>query len=135
MFTRVRVTIAREFRRLNRLTLGMSVCALALKGLSVPRNSIIGAVFLFGGENLAPLKIAEADRDRVLAGNDGVVGTALRRGEPALTDNPYQDPELQEHKTFSGCLTAVCVPLRTGYQLLEEDGYRETIETEVVQSQ
>jgi len=95
----------------------VSVCALALEDLNVPRNSLIGGVFLFDGENLVPMKIAEADRDRVLAGNDGVVGTALQRGEPALTDNPYQDPELKEFETFSGCLTAVCVPLRAGYQL------------------
>ena len=93
------------------------VCGLALEDLGVPRQSLIGAVFLFDGNNLVPLQIAAADQGKMLAGIEGVVGEALREGEPTITDNPYQDPELQQFETFTDCMTAVCVPLRAGYQL------------------
>jgi signal transduction histidine kinase len=52
-----------------------------------------------------------------LAGNEGVVGESLREGEPAVTDSPYQDPELKNFESFSDSLTVVSVPLRAGYQL------------------
>ena len=93
------------------------VCGLALEDLNVPTQSLIGAVFLFDGNDLIPLQIAAADQGKMLAGNEGVVGEALRQGEPAVTDNPQQDPELQHFEKFSECLTVVCVPLRAGYQL------------------
>lgn len=95
----------------------VQVCSLALEDLDVPQQSLIGAVFLFDGNNLVPLKIAEEDEGNILSGIEGVVGEALRQGEPAVTDNPHQDPELKQFKTFSDSLTVVCVPLRAGYQL------------------
>ena len=95
----------------------VNVCGLALEDLGVARQSLIGAVFLFNGDNLVPLQITPVDQGKMLAGNEGVVGEALRQGEPAITDNPYRDPELQQFETFNECMTAVCVPLRAGYQL------------------
>lgn len=95
----------------------VEVCGLALEDLDVAPQSLIGVVFLFDGNNLVPLQIAEADQGSLLAGNEGVVGEALRQGEPAVTDNPHQDPELKQFTTFADCLTVVCVPLRAGYQL------------------
>jgi signal transduction histidine kinase len=95
----------------------VQVCSLALEDLDVSRQSLLGVVFLFDGFDLVPLQITNEDEGKNLAGNEGVVGEALRQGEPAVTDNPHQDPELKHFKTFSESLTVVCVPLRAGYQL------------------
>ena len=61
----------------------VNVCGLALEDLGVARQSLIGAVFLFNGDNLVPLQITPVDQGKMLAGNEGVVGEALRQQERA----------------------------------------------------
>jgi signal transduction histidine kinase len=95
----------------------IQVCSLALEDLDIPQQSLNGAVFLFDGNNLLPLQISEDDQGKYLTGNEGVVGESLKQGEPAVTDSPYQDPELKKFNIFSDSLTVVSVPLRAGYQL------------------
>jgi signal transduction histidine kinase len=98
----------------------LDVCSLALEDMGVPRESLVGAVFLYDGTELLPLaqrRFLGTDEDRALAGKDGVVGAALQQAEPMVTDNPGHDPELHEFNTFAGALTVVCIPLRAGYQL------------------
>ena len=98
----------------------MGVCSLALEDMGVPRESLVGAVFVFDGTALVPLarrRFLSADEGKVLPGESGVVGEALRESEPAVTDDPTKDPELGEFTTFADCLTVVCVPLRAGFQL------------------
>jgi signal transduction histidine kinase len=98
----------------------LDVCSLALEDMGVPRESLVGAVFLFDGRELVPLarrRFLGSDEEKTLAGKAGVVGEALRHAEPMVTDNPDHDPELKEFVTFANTLTTVCVPLRAGYQL------------------
>jgi signal transduction histidine kinase len=98
----------------------LDVCSLALEDMGVPPESLVGAVFLYDGTVLVPLarrRFLGSDEDKVLAGESGAVGEALRQAEPTVTDNPGQDPELGEFSTFANSLTVVCVPLRAGYQL------------------
>ncbi|UCC51803.1 MAG: GAF domain-containing sensor histidine kinase [Anaerolineaceae bacterium] len=98
----------------------LDVCSLALKDMGVPRESLVGAVFLYDGAMLVPLarrRFLGSDEDKALAGKSGAVGEALRQAEPAVTDNPAEDPELGDFTTFANSLTVVCVPLRAGYQL------------------
>ena len=98
----------------------LDVCSLALADMGIPRDSLVGAVFLYNGATLEPLAMRRflgIDEERVLLGRSGVVGTALKQGEPSITDNPGNDPELKQFKAFQACLTVVCVPLRAGFQL------------------
>jgi signal transduction histidine kinase len=98
----------------------LDVCSLALGQMGIPRDSLVGAVFLYDEETLTPLakrRFLGLDEDRTLAGKSGVVGTALRQAAPAVTDNPAQDPELCAFAAFQECLTAVSVPLRAGFEL------------------
>ncbi len=98
----------------------LDVCSLALEDMGVPRESLVGAVFLYDGAMLVPLarrRFLGSDEDKALAGKSGAVGEALRQAEPAVTDNPAGDPELGDFATFANSLTVVCVPLRAGYQL------------------
>ncbi len=98
----------------------LDVCSLALADMGIPRDSLVGAVFLYNGAALEPLAMRRflgIDEEKVLLGKSGVVGTALKQGEPSITDNPSNDPELKNFEAFQTCLTVVCVPLRAGFQL------------------
>ena len=98
----------------------LDACSLALEDMGVPRAALVGAVFLYDGQELVPLarrRFLGIDEEKTLAGQRGVVGESLRQAEPMVTDNPAHDPELQHFTTFADALTVVSVPLRAGYQL------------------
>jgi signal transduction histidine kinase len=98
----------------------LDVSSLALEEMGVPRDSLVGAVFLYEQGFLRPIarrRFLGDDSEQVIAGKLGVVGAALRQAEPVVTNNPEEDPELQVYAAFRECLTAVCVPLRAGFQL------------------
>lgn len=100
----------------------LDACSLALADMGIPRHTLVGAVFLYNSKSRELVPIAKrrflgSDSGRVLLGQDGVVAEALDMAEPMVTDNPGQDPELSEFAAFQDCLTAVCIPLRAGFQL------------------
>ena len=98
----------------------LDVCSLALEEMGIPRDALVGAVFLYDGDNLIPLakrRFLGTDDDKILSGKKGVVAAALRQAEPTITDNPAEDPELSQFSAFQDSLTAVCIPLRAGFQL------------------
>lgn len=98
----------------------LDVCSLALEEMGVPRSALVGAVFLYEDGVLRPIasrRFPGSDVDRTIEGRRGVVGAALQQAEPVITNNPESDPELSTYQAFRDCLTAVCVPLRAGFQL------------------
>lgn len=98
----------------------LDVCSLTLEEMGIPRDSLVGAVFLYEDEALKPIarrRFLGEDAERFIPGKRGVVGAALRQAEPVVTNNPEDDPELSLYEAFRDCLTAVCVPLRAGFQL------------------
>jgi signal transduction histidine kinase len=98
----------------------LDVCSIALEEMGIPRQSLVGAVFLYEQGVLRPIarrRFLGGDGQQVIAGKQGVVGAALSQAEPVVTNNPQEDPELQVYEAFRECLTAVCVPLRAGFQL------------------
>lgn len=98
----------------------LDVCSLAIEEMGIPRQSLVGAVFLFNGEDLVPVatrRFTATDFDKQLQGKRGIVGAALTQAEPVTTDHPRQDPELRQFVAFHSCLTAACIPLRAGFQI------------------
>ena len=98
----------------------LDACSLALDEMGIPRESLVGAVFLYEDSMLRPIarrRFLNDDSRRVIPGKRGVVGAALSKAEPVVTNNPAEDPELGDYEAFRDCLTAVCVPLRVGFQL------------------
>ncbi|MBW7958872.1 MAG: GAF domain-containing sensor histidine kinase [Anaerolineae bacterium] len=98
----------------------LDVSSLALAEMGIPRESLVGAVFLYEEGALKPIarrRFLGDDGNRVIAGKQGVIGAAIRQAEPVITNNPQDDLELQVYEAFRECLTAVCVPLRAGFQL------------------
>jgi signal transduction histidine kinase len=82
-----------------------------------------GAVLLFGTtEDDSLLRVARgrrltpADERAIVPGTAGVIGKAIRTAEPAITNNPHDDPELRYFGAFRACETVICVPMRAGYE-------------------
>lgn len=98
----------------------LNVCSLAIEEMGVPSHSLVGAVFLFDGDELKPVstrRFTNIDHDRSIEGKRGIVGKALAEAEITVTDHPRQDPELRTFVAFQNCLTAACIPLRFGFQI------------------
>ena len=98
----------------------LDVCSLAIEEMGIPRQSLVGAVFLFNGEDLVPVatrRFTAVDYEKQLQGKRGIIGAALTQAEPVTTDNPRRDPELRQFVAFHNCLTAACIPLRAGFQI------------------
>lgn len=98
----------------------LDVSSLALEEMGIPRHALVGAVFLFDGNQLIPVaakRFLAKDYEQNIRGKKGVVGAALTQAEIMVTDNPGGDLELKTFAAFKNCLTAVCVPLRAGFQM------------------
>lgn len=98
----------------------LDVCSLALEEMGISRESLVGAVFLYEDGVLKPIarrRFLGHDAEIAIAGTSGVIGAALSQAEPVVTNNPQDDPELMVYSAFADCLTAVCVPLRAGFQI------------------
>ncbi|MCA9972679.1 MAG: GAF domain-containing sensor histidine kinase [Anaerolineales bacterium] len=98
----------------------LDVVGLELEEMGTPRNTLVGAVFLFRGAELVPVAtrlFIGNDADRSIPGKTGVIGQALTEAEPAVTSDPRNDPELRTYAAFQACVTAVCIPMRAGFQI------------------
>ena len=98
----------------------LDVCGLVLEESNIPARTLVGAVFLYERDALVPLvtrSFATRDLQKTVAGTDGIIGQALKQAEAAVSYNPAEDPELGSLYTFRNCHTAVCIPLRIGFQI------------------
>jgi signal transduction histidine kinase len=79
----------------------------------------VGLVMLFGEHDLAIASsrhLPARDQKVRFQGRQGALAEALSSAEPAVIDNPAEDPELGQLVTMHGCKQAVVVPLRAGFE-------------------
>ncbi len=98
----------------------IDVCSVAMEEAGVPRNSLVGAVFLYHGRELIPVatrRFANIDDGKSIKGKQGAVAEALNNAEMVLIESPRSDPELRQFMAFQNCAKAVCIPLRAGFQI------------------
>lgn len=98
----------------------LDVCSEVLQELGVPARAVAGAVFLYDRQQLVPVatrSFIPNDLEVRIEREAGIIGKALEKAEPAVTHKPGDDPALGRLLTFQDCQTAVCIPLRTGFQI------------------
>ncbi|MEJ2749908.1 MAG: GAF domain-containing sensor histidine kinase [Anaerolineae bacterium] len=98
----------------------LDVCSLALEEMGIPRKSLVGAVFLYKGLRLYPVatrRFLGNDTQQGVPGQSGIIGAALTQAEITQTNNPRKDPELTRYMAFHNTVTAVCIPLRAGFNI------------------
>jgi len=57
------------------------------------------------------------DRQCELAGTAGAIGQALSSAEPVLVERIGNDPELRQFSSLHKCCSAICIPLRAGFEI------------------
>ncbi len=98
----------------------LDVCSLALEEAGIPSRALVGAVFLYKGDELLPVasrRLKDTDLHLSLYGEKGIVADALKQAETTATDRPDEDPELGRFYTFRQCESVICVPLRAGFHI------------------
>ena len=102
------------------MDVALDAASLVLEELGVPAQSLTGAVFLYDARKLVPVaarRFAARDFEQEVGDNAGIIAESLQNAEPISTDKPAQDPELRKLIAFQTCQSAVCIPLRAGFQL------------------
>jgi signal transduction histidine kinase len=98
----------------------LNVCSAALEDSGIPGQEMAGAVFVFSGKQLVPLAMRRflgTDAEKSIPGEKGIIGKAFAKAEVTVTDRPSRDPELRQFAAFQKASTAICIPLRAGFQI------------------
>ena len=98
----------------------LDVCSLALEEFGIPNRALVGAVYLYENHELVPVaarRMSDHDLRVPVFGQQGIVAEAMQKAEPTVTHKPANDPELGHFGTFQQCESAICIPLRAGFQI------------------
>jgi signal transduction histidine kinase len=93
--------------------------SLGTEGHQPASSAMVSAVLFFHEDQLhvtSCRRLTTADQRVVCPGRAGVLGDVLRTGEPALIDDPVNDPELSQFASFQACRQLLALPLRAGYE-------------------
>lgn len=98
----------------------LDACKHAMVGTSATRQDLVSTVFLYGKLGLRPVEsrtVAGRDLEKVLPGKQGFIAKAVNEADIIISKKPDQDPELRQIVAFRPCQTAVCIPLRVGFNI------------------
>lgn len=107
-----------SFERVVEQALG--ACKEAIVDSGIPRHELISTVFLYGNGGLHPVEtrtVSGRDLDKILPGKQGFIAKGLNEADITITQKPAKDPELSQLISFRACQTAVCIPLRAGFNI------------------
>jgi signal transduction histidine kinase len=97
----------------------LDVSILGLKEIGPASTRMVSLVLLLSGHGLtvaASRHLTGHDEKLPLVLRDGAIATTLHSAEPVIVNDPAHDPELTTYTALHRCLTAVCVPLRAGFE-------------------
>ncbi len=126
--TNKRLTSIQELATTMRATLSfervveraLDACKQSLIDSGVSRQDLVSTVFLYGKLGLRPVEtrtVTGSDLSKVLPGKQGFIAKAVNEADITLSKKPDQDPELSQIFAFRPCQTAVCIPLRAGFNI------------------
>jgi signal transduction histidine kinase len=90
-----------------------------IRELGRPQPIHVSMVLLFSHTDMrivACRHLPPRDQNTTFQGRSGVLAEALTTAEPAITNNPGEDPELGQLIVMHGCRQAIAVPLRAGFE-------------------
>lgn len=97
----------------------LEVSTIGFKELGSLAGRPASMVLLFGDKGLyvaASRNLGHGDEKRAVRGESGIIGQALSAAEPVIAGNLANDPELNQFAAFRRCRSAICVPLRAGFE-------------------
>jgi signal transduction histidine kinase len=96
----------------------LNVCNEALIQSGTAKDALVSTVFLFAGDSLRPVQTRSfggSDLTRRVPGQKGLLGRTFNDVEITVAKNLEKDPELRTFAAFRDSQTAVCIPLRAGF--------------------
>ncbi len=104
------------------LDTALDLSASALLTIDAPADQLFSAILLFkvtesGQAELqvgSARRFTQADQRVMLPGETGLIARSIEDGEPQLTIQLAQDPELSRFISLRACPAAYCIPLRSG---------------------
>lgn len=86
-----------------------------------PKQRVVSLVLLVGDDRRLAIAnargITHIDENETFDGESGIIGDALKEGKPIiLSENGEFDAELRQLAAFKNVQSALCIPLRAGYE-------------------
>ncbi|MFQ6014911.1 MAG: GAF domain-containing sensor histidine kinase [Anaerolineae bacterium] len=102
----------------------LEVSDMSLRERGQPGTRVVGLVLLFEQEGkdrglyvVASRHLDAADKARTIAGKEGAVWQVVSSAEPVVVTDLGKDPELGQFTSLQRCRSALCVPLRAGFEI------------------
>jgi signal transduction histidine kinase len=107
-----------DYRKVLRAMVDLAFSAMAEIGTR--DESAIGMVLLFEGESgeltvAAGRNMARSDEGRRVNSEEGLIGRTINTAEVTITHNLQKDRTLASFASLPGCRSAICAPLRAGF--------------------
>ncbi len=107
-----------DYRKVLRTMVDLAFSAMAEVGIR--DESAIGMVLLFDDQEqrlavAAGRNIARTDQGRLINSEEGLIGHTIRTAEATVTNNVPKDKGLSSFASLPGCRSAICAPLRAGF--------------------
>jgi signal transduction histidine kinase len=107
-----------DYRKVLRAMIDLAFSAMAEIGTR--DESAIGMILLFEGHSgeltvAAGRNIARSDEGRRVSSEEGLIGRTINTAEATITHNVQKDRTLTAFASLPGCRSAICAPLRAGF--------------------
>ena len=107
-----------DYRKVLRAMIDLAFSAMAEVGTR--DESAIGMILLFEGHTgqltvAAGRNIARSDEGRRVSSEEGLIGRTINTAEATITHNVQKDRTLTAFASLPGCRSAICAPLRAGF--------------------
>jgi len=98
----------------------LDISLMGLEKLGSAGQKPVGLLLLYGQDGMyvtTSRNLTSEDERRRIPGKDGIIARALLASEAILARNLFRDPELSQFQSLAACRSAICVPLRTGFDV------------------
>ncbi|MCB0153756.1 MAG: GAF domain-containing sensor histidine kinase [Anaerolineae bacterium] len=111
-----------DYRKVLRTMVDLAFSALVEE--EIEDETTVGMVLLFEGDHTTENQrltvasgrnIARTDEGRKVKGDSGLIGRTISTAEVAITYNVQRDQVLMSFASTPGCRSAICAPLRAGF--------------------
>lgn len=98
----------------------LDISLIGLEELGAPEQKPVGMLLLYGEQEMYVVtarNLKPEDEAQTIPGKAGIIAKALSTGEATFARNLFRDPELSRFASLHACRSAICVPLRVGFDI------------------
>ncbi len=98
----------------------LDISLMGLEKLGSSGQKPVGMLLLYGEKGMyvtTARNLKREDEERAIPGKEGIIAKALSTGEATVARNLFRDAELSQFGSLNACRSAICVPLRAGFDV------------------